>query len=68
MKMQMLGDDTTLGSWEMPQEMVMLRDTARRFMLEKVIPEEDKVEHDAFTLPQAVLSWCGCAQARLQGR
>ena len=54
--MQMLGDDTTLGSWEMPQEMVMLRDTARRFMLEKVIPEEDKVEHDAFTLPQAVLS------------
>ncbi len=52
----MLGDDKTLGSWEMPQEMIMLRDTARRFMQEKVIPEEDKVEHDAFTLPEDVLA------------
>jgi len=51
----MLGDDNTLGSWELPQELVMLRDTARRFMREKVIPAEDKVEHDAFTLPEDVL-------------
>ena len=40
-------DDRTLGSWEMPQELVMLRETARRFMLERVLPEEAKVEHDA---------------------
>ena len=48
-------DDKTLGAWEMPQELVMLQETARRFMKEKVLPEEDKVEHDAFTLPEEPL-------------
>ncbi|WP_239025150.1 acyl-CoA dehydrogenase family protein [Rhodoligotrophos defluvii] len=33
----------------------MLQQTARRFMEREVIPEEDKVEHDAFTLPDDVL-------------
>lgn len=45
----------SLGAWEMPEELEMLRSTARRFMKEKVIPEEDKVEHDAYTLPEPVL-------------
>lgn len=48
-------DDKTLGAWEMPQELVMLQETARRFMKERVLPEEDKVEHDAFTLPDEPL-------------
>lgn len=43
------------GSWEMPSELVMLQETARRFMERVVLPEEAKVEHDAFTLPDDVL-------------
>lgn len=43
------------GSWEMPSELVMLQETARRFMERVVLPEEAKVEHDAFTLPRDVL-------------
>ena len=38
------------GSWELPEELVMLRDTIRRFMAEEVKPVEDKLEHDAYTL------------------
>lgn len=41
----------TLGAWELPEELRMLRDTARRFMREEVKPVEDTVEHDAFELP-----------------
>jgi len=43
------------GSWELPSELAMLQETARRFMEREVLPEEDKVEHDAFTLPDDVL-------------
>ncbi len=43
------------GSWELPSDLAMLQQTARRFMEREVIPEEDKVEHDAFTLPDDVL-------------
>ena len=35
----------------LPEELRMLRDTARRFMREEVKPLEDKVAHDAFELP-----------------
>lgn len=38
------------GSWELPEELRMLRDTIRRFMTEEVRPAEDKLNHDAFTL------------------
>ena len=38
------------GSWELPEEMRMLRDTIRRFMAEEVKPAEDKLPHDAYTL------------------
>ena len=38
------------GSWELPQELVMLRDTIRRFMAEEVKPLEDTLPHDAYTL------------------
>ena len=38
------------GSWELPEELRMLRDTIRRFMEEEVKPAEDKLPHDAYTL------------------
>lgn len=48
-------DSRALGAWEMPEELEMLRKTVRSFMQEHVVPEEDKLEHDAFTLPEDVL-------------
>jgi acyl-CoA dehydrogenase len=44
----------TNGSWELPEEYRMLRDTVRRFMAQEVRPEEDKLEHDANALPDDV--------------
>jgi acyl-CoA dehydrogenase len=44
------------GSWEMPSELVLLQETVRRFMQKSVLPEEAKVEHDAFTLPDDALA------------
>ena len=38
------------GSWELPEELRMFRDTIRRFMAEEVKPAEDKLPHDAYTL------------------
>ena len=49
----------TNGSWELPEEYRMLRETVRRFMAQEVRPEEDKLPHDANALPDAV-------KARLQ--
>jgi acyl-CoA dehydrogenase len=46
-------DDT--GSWELPEELRMLRDTIRRFMLEEVKPVEDRLPHDAYTPEPAQL-------------
>jgi acyl-CoA dehydrogenase len=40
-----------LGAWELPAELVMLRDTVRRFMEEEVRPIEAKQPHDAYELP-----------------
>ena len=37
----------TLGAWELPEELVQLRETVRRFMINDVKPVEDKLEHDA---------------------
>ena len=37
------------------EEMVMLQDTVRRFMREKVAPLEDTLEHDAYSVPQQQL-------------
>jgi len=39
------------GSWDLPEELVMLQHTVRRFMREEVKPIEDKLPHDAYTLP-----------------
>jgi acyl-CoA dehydrogenase len=42
-------DDLT--GFELPEELRMLQQTVRRFMKEEVKPLEDKVAHDAYTLP-----------------
>ncbi|CAN5493424.1 acyl-CoA dehydrogenase family protein [soil metagenome] len=43
--------DTPLGAWELPEELVMLRDTVRRFMADEVRPLEDRMPHDCPGLP-----------------
>lgn len=53
--------ETTTGSFELPEEYRMLRDTVRRFMDKEVRPAEEKLEHDANALPDDV-------RARLQAR
>ena len=43
------------GSWELPEDLRMLRDTIRRFMRDEVKPVEDTLPHDAYTLePEAL--------------
>jgi acyl-CoA dehydrogenase len=39
----------------LPQEMLQIRETTRRFMREQVKPAEDKVPHDAYSLPPELL-------------
>jgi len=43
------------GAWELPEELVMLRDTVRRFMAAHVHPIEDKLDHDTVGLPREQL-------------
>jgi acyl-CoA dehydrogenase len=40
------------GAWELPEELVMLRDTVRRFMVAHVHPLEQTLPHDATGLPR----------------
>lgn len=42
------------GSWQLPNELRMLQQTVRRFMREEVKPLEDKLPHDATSLPADV--------------
>jgi acyl-CoA dehydrogenase len=70
--------DLSLGSWELPEELVMLRDTVRRFMREAVRPVEDAQPHDCYRLPDAQLQslqaqakklglWCLASPAEYGG-
>src|ERR1700744_367583 len=43
------------GAWQLPEELVMLRDTVRRFMDAQVHPLEEKLDHDAVGLPREQL-------------
>lgn len=54
------------GTWELPDELVMLRDTVRRFMAEVVRPLEDTLAHDAAGPPAEQLAQLQ-AQARSIG-
>src|SRR5277367_3326519 len=38
------------GAWQLPEELVMLRDTVRRFMDAHVHPVEEKLDHDTVGL------------------
>jgi acyl-CoA dehydrogenase len=58
--------DNITGSWELPEEFALLRDTVRRFMDNEVRPEEEKVPHDANELPPEVAARLQ-AQARGMG-
>jgi acyl-CoA dehydrogenase len=42
----------TIGAWELPVELVLLRDTVRRFMDNHVHPVEEKLDHDTVGLPR----------------
>jgi acyl-CoA dehydrogenase len=53
MHMPPAGVDT--GAWELPEDLVMLRDTVRRFMAAHVHPIEEKLPHDAAGLPRQQL-------------
>jgi acyl-CoA dehydrogenase len=43
------------ASFDLPGDMALLRETARRFMRQEIVPEEDKLPHDANELPPEVL-------------
>src|SRR6201996_6936470 len=43
------------GAWQLPEELVMLRDTVRRFMDAQVHPLEQKLDHDTVGLPREQL-------------
>lgn len=45
----------TLGSWELPEELVALRETVRRFMMNEVKPVEDALPHDTYLPPPEIL-------------
>ncbi|HVZ06724.1 acyl-CoA dehydrogenase family protein [Rhodopila sp.] len=45
----------TLGSWELPEELVALRETVRRFMASEVKPVEDALPHDTYLPPPDIL-------------
>ncbi len=44
-----------LGAWELPEELRLLRDVARRFMATEVKPVDDTLPHDAFSVPPELL-------------
>lgn len=50
-----LPDPVLSGAWEMPEHLVMLRDTIRRFMTEEVRPAEEGQPHDSYALPPDTL-------------
>jgi acyl-CoA dehydrogenase len=43
------------GAWELPEELVLLRDTVRRFMDAHVHPVEETLDHDTVGLPREQL-------------
>lgn len=45
-------DDFPLGAWELPEELVMLRETISRFMASEVRPVEECQPHDSYFLPE----------------
>jgi len=48
-------DADSQPGWDLPEDMRLIRETARRFMRQEVKPAEDKLAHDATKLPADVL-------------
>src|SRR5690606_26383107 len=53
-------------SWELPAELVALRDSVAAFMRREVLPVEEELPHDAFTVPEPAISQLR-AKARRSG-
>lgn len=49
-------DQTSTGAWQLPEDMAMLQQTVRRFMIEQVRPVEETQPHDCFELPEDKLA------------
>lgn len=49
-------NDMPVGAWELPEELLLLRETVARFMQNDVRPVEEQQPHDAFRLPDADLT------------
>lgn len=45
-----------LGGWQLPEELVALQDTVRRFMERDVRPVEDALPHDTYEVPDDALA------------
>lgn len=45
-----------MGAWELPEELVMLRDTVHRFVQTEVRPLEDQLPHDSAGFPSEQLA------------
>ena len=43
------------GAWELPPELVLLRDNIKKFMREEVCPAEETLEHDSYRMPNELL-------------
>ena len=50
-----MSEANPLGSWELPEELRMLRDTTRRFMQREVKAAEESEPHDSWHLPDEKL-------------
>ncbi|MCC7426289.1 MAG: acyl-CoA dehydrogenase family protein [Alphaproteobacteria bacterium] len=46
----------SLGAWELPEELRMVREVTRRFMREEVRPLEEKLDHDCYEMPREMLA------------
>lgn len=46
----------SLGAWQLPEELRMIQETARRFMASEVWPLEEKLPHDATAMPADMLA------------
>ncbi len=48
--------DRDLGNWRLPEELLALQETVRRFMEREVKPVEDTLPHDSYEVPAAQLA------------
>lgn len=71
-------DRTTMGAWQLPDELQMLRRTISDFMEKEVRPAEAQIDHDAYKLPSELLTplqskarraglWCFASPAEYGG-